>query len=67
MNNSKRILAALLAGAMSACFSLGLESGAAIQAAASNPDADLDAIIQKDCDTIQEAIELYNLSNPTSN
>ena len=40
---------------------------AAIQAAASNPDADLDAIIQKDCDTIQEAIELYNLSNPTSN
>ena len=64
---TKGLLVALLAGAMSACFSLGLESGAAIQAAASNPDADLDAIIQKDCDTIQEAIELYNLSNPTSN
>ena len=31
---TKGLLVALLAGAMSACFSLGLESGAAIQAAA---------------------------------
>ena len=31
---TKGLLVALLAGAMSACFSLGLESGAAIQASA---------------------------------
>ena len=36
----------------------------AIQEAASAPNADLDTIIQKANDTIQEAIELYNLSNP---
>ena len=36
----------------------------AIQEAASATNADLDTIIQKANDTIQEAIELYNLSNP---
>ena len=38
----------------------------AIQEAASDPNADLDTIIQKANDTIQEAIDLYNLSNPAS-
>ena len=36
----------------------------ATQEAASDPNANLDTIIQKANDTIQEAIELYNLSNP---
>ena len=36
----------------------------ATQEAASDPKADLDTIIKKANDTIQEAIELYNLSNP---
>ena len=36
----------------------------ATQEAASDPNANLDTIIQKANDTIQEAIDLYNLSNP---
>ena len=38
----------------------------ATQEAASDPNADLNTIIQKANDTIQEAIDLYNLSNPAS-
>ena len=38
----------------------------ATQEAASDPNANLDTIIQKANDTIQEAIDLYNLSNPAS-
>ena len=35
-----------------------------IETVSSDPNADIDAVIQTAYETLQEAIELYNLSNP---